>query len=207
MNQLSKIIESILFVSGKAVEESFILDKLEITKSQLNEAVSELMTQYCDDCGIHILRFNKKLQFCSNPIYAKQVESVLNPIRERELTNALLETLAIIAYKQPLTRLDVEEIRGVDSTYSVHVLLNLKLIEPVGRKDAIGKPILFGTTDEFLKRFGLSEISDLPDYDDFLSKLQDVNIDNSDVKIVEKPMFEQEELPEFLNEEDVEVID
>ncbi len=207
MDKLYNIIESILFVSGKEVEESFIVDKLGISKKEFTEVVSELMTTYSGDSGIHLLRFNKKLQFCSNPTYSKDVESVLNPIRERELTNALLETLAIIAYKQPITRLEIEEIRGVDSTYSVQSLLKLGLIEAVGRKETIGKPMLFATNDEFLKRFNLTEITDLPEYEEFLERLQGIVVVDDSVVEVEKPMFGTEPVPEFLSGEDVDVIE
>lgn len=208
MDKLCNIIESILFVSGKEVEESFIIDKLGISNKQFTEVVSALMATYSGDSGIHLLRFNKKLQFCSNPAYSKDVEGVLNPIRERELTNALLESLAIIAYKQPITRLEIEEIRGVDSTYSVQSLLKLDLIEAKGRKETIGKPILFGTSDEFLKRFNLIEITDLPEYDEFIERLQEITVvDNGSVVDVEKPMFDSEPVPEFLADEEVDVVD
>lgn len=209
MSQLSKIIESILFVSGKAVEESFIREKLEITGKQYSQALDELLKQYSGDSGIHLLRFNKKIQFASNPNYAKQVEAVLNPIKERELTNAMLETLAIVAYKQPITRIEIEEIRSVDCTYAVQNLMRLGMIEVVGRKDTIGKPLLFGTTDDFLKRFSISEIQDLPDYETLLEKLQEISAGiASGVTTVEKPMFDQvNEVPDFLVGEKVEIIE
>ena len=209
MSQLSKIIESILFVSGKAVEESFIREKLEITGKQYSQALDELLKQYSGDSGIHLLRFNKKIQFASNPNYAKQVEAVLNPIKERELTNAMLETLAIVAYKQPITRIEIEEIRSVDCTYAVQNLMRLGMIEVVGRKDTIGKPLLFGTTDDFLKRFSISEIQDLPDYETLLEKLQEISVGiASGVTTVEKPMFDQvNEVPDFLVGEKVEIIE
>ena len=170
--KLSNSIEAILFVSGKAVEISFIKEKLEATDKQMNEAISELKAKYSGDSGIHLLQFNKKLQFASNPDLAKDVEAVLNPIRERELTNAMLETLAIVAYKQPVTRIEIEEIRAVDCTYSVQNLMKLGMIQVVGRKETIGKPLLFATTDEFLKRFSISDVTDLPDYQVLLDKLQ-----------------------------------
>lgn len=209
MSQLSKIIESILFVSGKAVEESFIREKLEITGKQYSEALDELMKQYSGESGIHILRFNKKIQFASNPDYAKQVEAVLNPIKEKELTNAMLETLAIIAYKQPITRIEIEEIRAVDCTYAVQNLMRLGMIESVGRKETIGKPLLFATTDEFLKRFSISEVTDLPDYETLLAKLQEISEGfAAGVTSVEKPMFDKvNEVPDFLVGEKVEVIE
>ena len=209
MSQLSKIIESILFVSGKPVEESFIREKLEVTGKQYSEALDELMKQYSGESGIHLLRFNKKVQFASNPNYVKQVEAVLNPIKERELTNAMLETLAIVAYKQPITRIEIEEIRAVDCTYAVQNLMRLGMIEVVGRKDTIGKPLLFGTTDDFLKRFSISEVTDLPDYDVFLEKLKEISDGlAAGVTEVEKPMFDQvNEVPDFLVGEKVEVIE
>ena len=151
---------------------------------------------------------NKKLQFSTNPQYSAEVEAVLNPIKEKELTNAMLETLAIIAYKQPVTRLDVEEIRSVDCSYSVQNLVRLGLVEVVGRKETIGKPLLFATTDDFLKRFSISDVSDLPDYETLLAKLQEISASDLSVKTVEKPMFDKvEEVPEFLAGEQVEKVE
>lgn len=204
MNKLSSVIESILFVSGKEVEESFIKEKLEITDRQFNEAVSELLVKYDKDCGINLLRFNKKLQFASNPSNAKEVEAVLNPIKEKELTNAMLETLAIVAYKQPVTRLDIEDIRSKDCTYAVQTLMNLGLIQVVGRKETIGKPLLFGTTDDFLKRFSISEVSDLPDYETLYEKLQSLSeAVAAPQTVVEKPMFDKVVLPSVDGEQAV----
>ncbi len=209
MSKLSKIIEAILFVSGKAVEESFIREKLEISNKEYNQAIEELAKQYSGESGIHLLKFNKKLQFASNPDYSKQVEAVLNPIKEKELTNAMLETLAIIAYKQPITRIEIEEIRAKDCTYAVQNLINLGMIEVVGRRETIGKPLLFATTDEFLKRFSISDITDLPDYDSLLDKLQEIATGiASGVTDVEKPMFDQvNEVPDFLVGEKVDKVE
>lgn len=211
MNNLTSVIESILFVSGKEVEEAFIKEKLEVSDRQFNEAVSELMVKYGKDCGINLLRFNKKLQFATNPDNAKEVEAVLNPIKEKELTSAMLETLAIVAYKQPVTRLDIEDIRSKDCTYAVQTLMNLGLIQVVGRKETIGKPLLFGTTDDFLKRFSISDVTDLPDYETLFAKLQELsNAVVNPQTVVEKPMFDkvniptdEEPIPEFLQNEEV----
>lgn len=203
MSLLSNKIAAVLFVSGKAVEESFLKEKLEASDKDFREAVSELLANFSGESGIHLLRFNKKLQFATNPTYSKEVEAVLNPIKEKELTNAMLETLAIIAYKQPVTRIEIEEIRSVDCTYSVQNLVRLGLVEVVGRKDTIGKPLLFATTDEFLKRFSISNIADLPDYETLLEKLQEITSSNMSVEVVEKPMFDQvEDVPDFLADED-----
>ena len=130
--------------------------------------------------SIKLLCFNNKLQFASNPDYVDFVTAILNPIRQRNLTKATLETISIIAYKQPVTRLEIEEIRGVNCDYAINILLEHKLIEIVGRKDAVGKPALFGTTDEFLKRFNISSVNDLPDYDTLLENIQKIRENYSD---------------------------
>ncbi len=208
MSLLSNQIESVLFVSGKAIEESFIREKLNAAEKAFDKAVEELKAKYSGDAGIHLLQFNKKLQFATHPSYSNEVEAVLNPIKEKELTNAMLETLAIIAYKQPVTRLEVEEIRAVDCTYSVQNLVRLGLVEVVGRKETIGKPLLFATTDDFLKRFSISDVTDLPDYETLLQKLQEISTADFSVKTVEKPMFDTvEEVPEFLEGEQVQKVE
>ena len=175
MTKVSNYLESIVFVAGKEIAIDDVREKLGITKKEMDEAIAELKEKYSGECGINLLLFHGKIQFSSNPAYVEQVSEVLNPIREKELTKAMLETLAIIAYKQPITRLEVEEIRGVDCTYAVQNLSKLSMIKIVGRKDAIGKPLLFGTTDEFLKRFQISSLDDLPDYDELMSRIRAVN--------------------------------
>ena len=179
LEKLTNIIESILFVSGTQVAISDITEKLEITEKQLSQAVSELQKKYSEDSGIQLLKFNKKLQFCSNPVYAEEVSSVLNPIKERELSRSMLEVAAIIAYKQPVTRIDLEDIRG-NSEYAIQKLLELGVIEPVGRKDAVGRPVMFGTTDKFLKRFQISSLDELPDYEELLNRIKLIHGDDKE---------------------------
>ncbi|MEG9429610.1 MAG: SMC-Scp complex subunit ScpB [Christensenellaceae bacterium] len=168
---MTNIIESILFVSGTQVAISDIAEKLELTEKQITEAIKALKEKYSDASGIQLLQFNKKLQFSSNPAYADDVSAVLNPIKEKELSKSMLEVAAIIAYKQPVTRIDLEEIRG-NSEYAVQKLLELGVIEPVGRKDAVGRPVMFGTTDKFLKRFQISSLDELPDYEELINRIQ-----------------------------------
>lgn len=179
LEKLTNIIESILFVSGAQVAISDISEKLEVTEKEINSAVKILQEKYKENSGIQLLSFNKKLQFCSNPEYADFVSSVLNPIKERELSKSMLEVAAIIAYKQPVTRIDLEEIRG-NSEYAVQKLLELGVIEPVGRKDAVGKPVLFGTTDKFLKRFQISSLDELPDYEELINKISLIHGDKQE---------------------------
>lgn len=210
MTKVSNYLESIVFVAGKEIAIDDVREKLGVTKKEMDEAIAELKEKYSGECGINLLLFHGKIQFSSNPAYVEQVSEVLNPIREKELTKAMLETLAIIAYKQPITRLEVEEIRGVDCTYAVQNLSKLSMIKIVGRKDAIGKPLLFGTTDEFLKRFNLSGIDELPNYDELLERITtlsnatDVNDfynSNRDMNYASSENGE-DEVPEFLKDED-----
>jgi len=233
LEKLTNIIESILFVSGTQVAISDIADKLEVSEADIKNAVNNLKEKYAGNSGIQLLTFNKKLQFCSNPTYSEEVSSVLNPIKERELSKSMLEVAAIIAYKQPVTRIDLEEIRG-NSEYAVQKLLELGVIEPVGRKDAVGKPVLFGTTDKFLKRFQISSLDELPDYEELINKIhlirgnktedddylykKDVYVEEQPVDVTqnqeiavtnddfELPDLEDEEIPDFLKGEEIEKI-
>ena len=173
MDKLDKIIESILFVAGDGVEYFDISDKLGVTVEEVEEAIEKLKADHeRNNSGIQVVTYNKKAQLCSNADYAEQVAEVLNPIKEKSLTKAVLEAADIIAYKQPITRLEIEQVRGVNSDYAINTLIENKLIEVVGRKDAIGKPLLFGTTDEFLKRFCLNSLEDLPDYEELMERIQ-----------------------------------
>lgn len=179
MNDLDKVLEGLLFLSGDGLDRGTIMEKLQITPKALDKAIEVLKKRYDENCGINFITYKDKLQLCGNPKYADDVSLVLNPIRERQLSRATLEVMAIIAYKQPVTRLDVQDIRGLNSDYAIQTLLNYKLIEVVGRKDAIGKPLLFGTTDEFLRHFGINDIKDLPNYDDLMKDIQQIETENN----------------------------
>lgn len=193
---LASIIESVVFVSGTAISAKDIAEKLDVTEKQVLDAAKTLQTKYDGSSGINLLIFNKKLQFSSNPDNAESVASVLNPIREKALSKTLLESAAIIAYKQPVTRLDLEEIRGVDSEYAIQTLLKLGIIEVVGRKDAIGRPVLFGTTDEFLKRFQISSLDELPDYDTLLAA---ISVNKKGDYLFEKDTYDESTDPEYVS--------
>ncbi len=171
MENLTNIVEAILFASGKSVPIADIAEKLGVTVGAVTKALEELKARYGENGGIRLLEFNKKAQLASNPAYKDGVAAVLNPIREKELTRTILECAAIVAYKQPVTRTEIEMLRGVNSDYGVNALLELKLIYPSGRRDAIGHPVLFSTTDEFLKRFKLNSLEDLPDYDQLMAAI------------------------------------
>ena len=165
-------IEAILFVSGDGVAADYLAEKFDVDEGVVMGALDELRSRYSGDCGIHLIKYRKNWQFCTNPTHAERINMVLNPIRERNLTRAALETMAIIAYKQPITRLEIDEIRGVGSDYAIQILMQSNLIEVVGRKDTVGKPLLFATTDQFLKRFELENIDNLPSYEELLEKIK-----------------------------------
>ena len=180
MENLENVIESVVFVAGEPVLVSDLCLKFDVKPKEIEKAVNNLKKKYDEKSGIQVLFFNNKIQFSSNPKYVDFVTAVLNPIRQRNLTKATLETIAIVAYKQPVTRLEIEEIRGVNSDYAINVLLEHKLIEIVGRKDTVGKPSLFGTTDEFLKRFDISSVSELPKYEDLMAQIEKIRETYSD---------------------------
>ena len=169
---LDKELEAVLFVSGDGLAVDYLAEKFDVGTKQIEEAMDVLALRYSGDAGIHLIKYRKKYQFSSNPQYAEKIDAVLRPIKEKNLTRAALETMAIIAYKQPITRLEIDEIRGVGSDYSIQILIDNNLIEVIGRKDTIGKPLLFGTTDEFLKRFELDDIDNLPSYEELLEKIK-----------------------------------
>ena len=126
MDNLTNIIEAIVFASGEAVPVKYIVEKLGCSLKEVNSAVSELKEKHSGNNGIHLLTFNGKLQFATNPEYKKPVSDVLTPIKEKEFTKTILECAAIIAYKQPITKPELEEIRQVSCDYAIHTLLELE---------------------------------------------------------------------------------
>ena len=171
--QIENIIEAIIFVSGEQIDRADIMGKLEITEDEFKTAIDNLKAKYNNEnSGVVLLEFGTKLQFASNSSLVDDIMKVICPIRERALTKSAIETLSIIAYKQPITRLEIEEIRGVASDYALGILLDHKLVMVVGKKDAVGKPLLFGTTDEFLKRFNLDSLASLPDKNELMERIK-----------------------------------
>ena len=163
INELCGILESILYVAGEPVRIDTLAHALNLTQMELEPAIEQLR----DNCllekrGLRLNRHGMEIQMSINPEYAKYVEMLLQPVQKQSLSQAVMETLSIIAYRQPVTKADIEAIRGVKCDYSVQSLVNKGLIEEVGRKDTLGRPILYGTTDTFLAHFGLSSLAELP---------------------------------------------
>ena len=189
VSMLDEIVESLLFLSGNGLKVADIAAQLEVKTSDVNAAVKRLKEKYGGKSGIHLLSYNGKIQFASNPAYSDVIACVLNPI---------------IAYRQPVTRLDIEQIRGVNSEYTVQMLLKNNLIEVVGRKEAVGKPLLFGTTDEFLKRFQLESLDELPDYETLLESIKVIGEKNDESRsIYNEYEIPDEETPELPSEEEI----
>ena len=158
------VIESILFAMGDSVHIDRICEALEMGKKEV-EAILEIMqTEYINDKnrGIKILRFDENYQLCTKTEYYSFIRSVAEKRSKNSLSNAALEVLSIVAYNQPVTRSSIEFIRGVDSTYSVTRLLERGFIDELGRAETPGRPILYGTTTEFLRCFGIKSLEELP---------------------------------------------
>ena len=200
MEKLTNIIEAILFAAGDAVPIDLLREKLEVTKRDVDEAVRQLEKKYTGVCGIRLLQFNHKLQLATNPDYKELVATTLMPIREKEFTKTILECAAIIAYKQPITRGELENIRGMSSDYAITTLLSLDMIAPCGRKDSPGRPILYETTDNFLKRFKLKALSELPDYEELMQKIAELNAieEISSNYLYEKDVYDPDKDPDLV---------
>ena len=166
INELCGILESILYVAGEPVRIDTLAHALNLTQMELEPAIEQLR----DNCllekrGLRLNRHGMEIQMSINPEYAKYVEMLLQPVQKQSLSQAAMETLSIIAYRQPITKTEIEAVRGVKCDYSVQSLLNKGLIEEVGRKETLGRPILYGTTEAFLSHFGIESLDELPPLD------------------------------------------
>ncbi len=156
--------EAVLFGAGASVTVAEMSEALAIDIAAARETILALAEKYeKENRGIKIIAVGDAFQMCTREIYADAVRMVTEPKRKRELGVSALETLSVIAYHQPITKSRIEMIRGVDSTYSVTKLIERGLIEETGRLEAPGRPILYGTTEEFLRCFGLTSIDALPE--------------------------------------------
>ena len=161
--RLKAAIEAILFAKGESVETKDIITALECSEEEFNDALDALKTDYARaDRGIQIVELENAIQLRTKEDFYDDLIKITNVPKKQTLTDAALETLSIVAYKQPVTRLDVEKIRGVNSDSSLNKLVEYGFITEVGRLDAPGRPLLFGTTEQFLRSFGVKSIEDLP---------------------------------------------
>ena len=163
MKLLLAHVEAILFTMGESVEVSRIAQALGYDEETVFNVINNLRERYEDESfGVQILELDGSFQMCTKPSMYESIIKITNVPKKIVLTDVLLETLSIIAYKQPITKQEIEGIRGVNSDHSVNKLLEYNLICEVGRKNAPGRPCMFGTTEEFLRNFGISSLDELP---------------------------------------------
>ena len=168
INTLENALEAILFASGEEVSLSKLSYALNTDYETTKSIIETLSYKYeRDNRGIQILEINDSYQLCTNSDYFEFISKIVKVPQKRILTQSLLETLSIIAYKQPITKGQVEEIRGVNSDHSVNKLVELGLVSEAGRSETAGRAILFKTSNEFLKYFSFKNLSDLPDLTEY----------------------------------------
>ena len=171
---IKSAMESMMFTWGEPLEAKMAADVFNITKEEAYECFKELQAEYEQEGrGIVIREVNKAFQFVTREENADYVRRLCTPVKAKKLSQSALEVLAIIAYKQPVTKGEMEAIRGIKCDRVVEGLMNKNLIEEVGRSSAIGRPILYGTTDTFLKNFGFTSLKELPDIEDIESVIND----------------------------------
>lgn len=158
------IIEAILFTMGDAVEVEKIAQAIGHDVETTKKLINNLKDRYeAEERGINIIELENSYQMCTKTEMYEYLIKVASQPKRHVLTDVLLETLSIIAYKQPITRMEVERIRGVKCDHAVNKLIEYNLVTEVGRLDAPGRPLLFGTTEDFLRKFGVTSIDDLPE--------------------------------------------
>lgn len=156
-------IEAILFSMGDAVASKDIAKVLELDEKDVIKLLNDMIDKYeSTDRGIRIVKLEDSYQLCTKNEYYEILSQLVNMPKKHNLTDSLMETLSIIAYKQPVTRQEIEAIRGVSCVHAINKLVEYKLVTEVGRLDAIGRPILFGTTEDFLRSFGVTSMDELP---------------------------------------------
>lgn len=163
---LKSAIESLLFVSGEPLTARDLAHHLEMSVDVLEEVIKEMMEEFEDERrGIKLISINDGYQLVTKAENSDFIQKLLKKNKRQSLSQASLESLAIVAYKQPITRVDIDEIRGVKSDSALQKLIDKELIKEVGRLEVVGRPILYGTTEEFLRQFGLEGLNDLPSLD------------------------------------------
>ena len=163
IKQLEAVVEAILFTMGESVEVERLAAALEHDEETVRKIIRSMMTRYDEeDRGVHIIELDGAFQMCTKPELYDYLVKIAHTPKKHVLTDVLLETLSIIAYKQPITRLEIEKIRGVSCSHAVNKLVEYGLICEAGRLDAPGRPITFATTEEFLRYFRIESLDDLP---------------------------------------------
>ena len=162
-HEIRAIFEALLFLSNEALPLSFFTKNFNMDPTDIKIILDSLVDEYEErDGGMKLIEIANGFQFVTNPVFSKDIRRIMGFRRKEPLTKSMLETLSIIAYKQPIILAEIDELRGVSSRMIVAGLMKRNLIKPVGRKELPGRPLAYGTTDEFLRFFGLSRLTDLP---------------------------------------------
>ncbi len=165
--RIKGILEAILFTMGRSVPLKRLAEVLEMEPGNLKKILLSMQEEYGQESrGITLIELEDSWQICTKTEAYEYVQKLVNQPKKRSLTDVMLETLSIIAYKQPVTKQEIEAIRGVKCDFAVNKLIEYNLVRELGRKNTIGRPIVFGTTEEFLRSFGVSSIDELPDIDE-----------------------------------------
>lgn len=176
-HSVKSLFESLLFISGDPLPISFFVKNFSIDATHAKIVLDSLMDEFDErDGGIRLVEVSNGFQFVTSPQYAQQIRRALGMKKREGLTKGMLETLAIVSYKQPIVLAEIDELRGVSSRMMIANLMKKNLVRPVGRKELPGRPLAYGTTDDFLKHFGLNKISDLPK----LSEIKEFSLDSED---------------------------
>ena len=212
-SDIKSAIESMLFVSGEPLALRELSNNLELKEKNVEEILSEMANEYEDKSrGIRLISINGAYQLVTKSENSDFVQKLLKKNKKHSLSQASIESLAIIAYKQPITRQEIEEIRGVKSESAIARLIERGLIKDIGRLEVPGRPILYGTTDEFLRQFGLKTIKELPSLDlysdeetqssiDLLNKaIEDMEPEVDDFENNDNENNIEEEVAEEMNE-------
>ncbi len=161
--KLASLVEALLFAQGNSISIDKLCEIFEVGKKELKAAVVLLKEKYDkEDSGIELVELENNLQLATKAFAYDYLTKLVKNAPRYVLSDSVLETLSIVAYKQPVTRAEIEKIRGVSCDHAINKLLEYELIEEVGRLDAPGKPLLFGTTEQFLRSFGVKSLTDLP---------------------------------------------
>lgn len=172
-DEIKNIIEAIMFAYSEPISIKELNNAIneELSSKEIEIMLNSLIQEYKENNrGIQIIKLQDKYQMCTNKEYSEFVKNMLEPKRKKTLSQATLETLTIIAYKQPITKVEIEEIRGVKSDKVIQTLLENELIYEAGRLDKIGKPIIYKTTNEFLKLLSIEKLEDLPPIENYESE-------------------------------------
>ncbi len=178
---LKALLEAVMFASGEPLDIDKVSKILFVDKETLLNVLSEITSEYADDShGIEVLNLNGKFQFATKEQYVDQIRNVLSIKKNTPLSSAALEVLAVVAYNQPVTKAFIEQVRGVDCSGVISTLCQRKLIEEHGRLDLPGRPLLYCTTDNFLRCFELSSLDELPELPEKDEKIESINSNAND---------------------------